>query len=130
LLCQGAEHDKFEVSAAEHNVAFLVEVHLQRFLPCVQCSFFDQRCNLFRPGEVDRVAGACDFDRMAFGACRIPAFKVGVDGPVFCATKTQLGLLRHAAVVMTALKLSAKFGTCDRAMNAACSADKSAAKYS
>ena len=48
----------------------------------------------------------------------------------FAATKTQLGLLRHAAVVMTALKLSAKFGTCERAIKEACSADRSAAKYS
>jgi len=35
------------------------------------------------------------------------------------ATSAQLGLLLHAAVVMTALKLSAKFSTCDRAMKAA-----------
>ncbi len=46
------------------------------------------------------------------------------------ATNIQLGLLLHAAVVMTALKLSAKLGTCDRAMKAAWSADRSAAKYS
>src|SRR5271167_1507063 len=46
------------------------------------------------------------------------------------ATTIQLGLLLHAAVVMTALKFSALFSTCDRAMNAACSADRSAAKYS
>ncbi len=46
------------------------------------------------------------------------------------ATNIQLGLLLHAALVMTALKLSALFGTCDRAMKAASSADKSAAKYS
>ena len=40
----------------------------------------------------------------------------------FAATNIQLGLLLHAAVVMTALKLSAKLSTCDRAMKAACSA--------
>ena len=45
------------------------------------------------------------------------------------ATNIQLGLLLHAAVVMTALKLSALFGTCDRPMKAACSADRSAAKF-
>jgi hypothetical protein len=39
-------------------------------------------------------------------------------------------LLLQAAVVMTALKLSAKLGTCERAMKAACSAERSAAKYS
>src|ERR1700686_1864779 len=46
------------------------------------------------------------------------------------ATNIQLGLLLQAAVVMTALKLSVKLSTCDRAMKAACSADRSAAKYS
>jgi hypothetical protein len=48
----------------------------------------------------------------------------------FVATNIQLGLLLHAALVMTALKLSAAFSTCDRAIKAACSVDKSAAKYS
>ena len=48
----------------------------------------------------------------------------------FAATNIQLGLLLHAGVVMTALKLSAALSTCDRAMKMACSADKSAAKYS
>jgi hypothetical protein len=46
------------------------------------------------------------------------------------AINIQLGLFRHAAVVKTALKFSAALSTCDRAMTAACSADKSAAKYS
>jgi len=45
-------------------------------------------------------------------------FKVGVDGSVFCSYHIQLGLLLHAAVVMTALKLSAALNTCDRAMKA------------
>jgi hypothetical protein len=36
----------------------------------------------------------------------------------------------HAGVVMTALKLSAALGTCDRAMKEACSTERSAAKYS
>ena len=39
----------------------------------------------------------------------------------FVATNIQLGLVLHAAVVMTALKLSAALSTCDRAMKAACS---------
>src|SRR5262245_35430023 len=46
--------------------------------------FFNQRGNLLRPGDVDRVAGACDFDLAAFRSCGIPAFKVGVDGSVVC----------------------------------------------
>ena len=45
------------------------------------------------------------------------------------ATSIQLGLLLQAGVVMTALKFSAALSTCDRAMKAACSADRSAAKY-
>jgi hypothetical protein len=46
------------------------------------------------------------------------------------AISIQVGLLFHAAVVITALKLSAKLGTCDCAMKPACSAERSAAKYS
>ena len=42
----------------------------------------------------------------------------------FVATNIQLDLLRHAGVVITALKLSAALSTCDRAMKAACSADR------
>jgi hypothetical protein len=37
----------------------------------------------------------------------------------FAATNIQLGLLRHAGVVMTALKLPAALSTRDRAMKAA-----------
>ncbi len=55
------------------------------------------------------------FNLVAFGSFGVPI---------------QLGLLLHAAVVMTALKLSARLSTCDRAMKAACSAERSAAKYS
>src|SRR6202140_5386949 len=46
------------------------------------------------------------------------------------ATNIQLDLVLHAGVVIAALKLSALFSTCVRAMKAACSADRSAAKYS
>jgi hypothetical protein len=35
---------------------------IQNHLPGVRCSFFNQGCNLLRPGDVDRVAGAGDFD--------------------------------------------------------------------
>ena len=76
------------------------------------------------------MAGARDFDLVAVGSLGIPPFEVGVDGSVAPATNIQLGLLLHAAVVMTALKLSPKLNTCDRAMKAACSAGRSAAKYS
>src|SRR5216684_5998569 len=57
---------------------------LQSFLPSVGCSFFDQSCNLLRSGDVDRVAGAWDFDLVAVGPCGIPAFEVGADGSVLC----------------------------------------------
>src|ERR1700688_207495 len=57
---------------------------LQVFLPGVRCGFFDHSRDLFRPGDVDRVAGAGDFDLVTVGSCGIPAFEVWVDGPVFC----------------------------------------------
>jgi hypothetical protein len=41
----------------------------------------------------------------------------------FAATDIELGLLRRAGAVMTALKLSSALSACDRAMKAACSAD-------
>src|SRR5258705_599390 len=53
-------------------------------LQSVRCSFFDQCCNLLRPGDVDRVTGTWDFDLVAVGSCGIPPFEVGIDGPVFC----------------------------------------------
>src|SRR6266852_1379354 len=55
---------------------------LQSFLPSVRCSFFDQGCNLLRSGDVDRVAGAGDFDLVAVGSCGIPPFEIGIDGSV------------------------------------------------
>ena len=85
-------------------------------LSSVRYGFFDQSCNLLWPGDVDRVAGAGDFDLVAVGARGIPAFEIGVNVLSAPATSIQVGLLFHAAVVITALKLSAKLGTCDRAM--------------
>ena len=93
------------------------------------CGFFDQSCNFLRPRDIDRVTGAEDFDLVAVGSCGIAPFQVGLM-VLSLSANIQLGLLLHAGVVMTALKLSAKLDTCDRAMKAACSADKSAAKYS
>src|SRR6267143_701285 len=55
-----------------------------RLLRSGRGSLFDQSCNLLRPGDVDRVAGARDFDLVAVGSCGIPAFEVGVNGSVFC----------------------------------------------
>jgi len=37
----------------------------QTFLVNVRCSLFDDSGNFFRPGDVDRVAGAGDFDLVA-----------------------------------------------------------------
>jgi hypothetical protein len=48
----------------------------------VLCSVFDQRCNLLRVRDVDRVAGSGDFDFVATGPCGIPAFEIGVDRSV------------------------------------------------
>src|SRR3981189_2596653 len=57
---------------------------LRVLLPSVRCSFFDQGCNLLRPGDVDRVAGAGDFDLVAVGSRGIPPFAGRVDGSVRC----------------------------------------------
>jgi len=38
-------------------------------------SVFDQRCNLLRVQDVNRVAGSGDFDFVATGPCGIPAFE-------------------------------------------------------
>src|SRR6266481_5971506 len=65
-------------------IALCGALTLQVLLSSVRCSFFDQSCNLLRSGDVDRVAGACDFDLVAVGSCGIPPFEVGVDGSVLC----------------------------------------------
>ena len=51
-------------------------------LPTVRCSFFDQSCDLLRPGDVDRMTGARDFDLVAVGSFGIPPFQVRMDGSV------------------------------------------------
>jgi hypothetical protein len=50
------------------------------------------------------VPGACDFYRVAVSSPGAPSFKLRVDGSVFAVSNMQLGLLRHAGVVMTALQ--------------------------
>ena len=56
-----------------------VKIHLGKsFLPSLRCSFFDQRCNLLRPGDIDHMAGAWDFDRVAAGSFGISPFEVGM----------------------------------------------------
>ena len=50
----------------------------------VRCSFFNQGCNLFRPGDIDRVTGTLDFDHVALGSFGVPAFEVGIDDSVSC----------------------------------------------
>src|SRR5713226_5194841 len=55
---------------------------LQGFPPTVRRSLFDESCNFLRPGDVYRVAGACDLDLVAVGSGGVPTFEVGVDGPV------------------------------------------------
>src|SRR5262245_45042443 len=51
-------------------------------LPSLRCSFLYQSRNLLRPGDVDRVAGARDFDLAAVGSCGIPPLKIRVDRSV------------------------------------------------
>src|SRR6266851_5629994 len=65
-------------------IALCGALTLQVLLPSVRCSFFDQSCNLLRPGGVDRVAGAWDFDLVAVGSCGIPPFQVRFDGSICC----------------------------------------------
>jgi len=55
---------------------------LRVLLPSVRCGLFDQSCNLFRLGYVDRVTGAGDFDLVTVGSCGVPALDVGVDGSI------------------------------------------------
>src|SRR6266478_2867068 len=50
----------------------------------VRGSFFDQSCDFLRPGDVNSVTGARDFDLMTVGPCGIPTFEVGIDGSVCC----------------------------------------------
>ena len=52
------------------------------------------------------MAGARDFDRAAVGPDGIPPFEVGLIILSFVGTNIQLGLLLHAGMVMTALKLA------------------------
>jgi len=55
---------------------------LRTLLACVRRCFLDQGGNFLRPGYVDRVTGAGDFDLVAVGARGIPPFEVRVDGSV------------------------------------------------
>src|SRR6267143_7291103 len=50
----------------------------------VRGSFFDQSCNFFRPGDVDRVTRPRDFDLVTLGSFGVPPFEVRVDGSVLC----------------------------------------------
>src|SRR6266403_4803044 len=50
----------------------------------VRGSLFDQSCNFLRPGDVNSVTGARDFDFMALGSLGIPPLQVGIDGSIFC----------------------------------------------
>src|SRR5580700_2274772 len=45
-------------------------------------SLFDQRRYLFRPGDINRMASAGDFDLVAVGPRSVPSFEVRIDGPI------------------------------------------------
>src|SRR5437868_1659912 len=71
------------VYVSDHRASILARTRTKpftSFLLSVRCSFFDQGCNFLRPGNVDRVAGACDFDLVAVGSCGIPLLEVRVVG--------------------------------------------------
>jgi hypothetical protein len=71
------------------------------------------------------MTGAYDFDCVAPGSCGIHCSRSGWIVLSFVATVLQLGFLLHKGIVMTALKLSAKVNTCDCAIKAASSIDRS-----
>ena len=50
----------------------------------VRCSFFNQSCNLLRPGDINRVTGTLNFDHVALGSFGVPAFEVRIDDSVSC----------------------------------------------
>ena len=58
----------------------------------MRCRFFDQRGNFLGPGDVHAVARAGNFDHVAFGACSVPAFEVGIDGSVLPRNQRPAGL--------------------------------------
>src|SRR5712671_3529818 len=62
----------------------LLRLAIEESLSSVRCSFFNQSCNFLRPGDVDRMAGACYFDCVTLGSFGVPPFEVRVDGPVLC----------------------------------------------
>src|SRR5207253_5549602 len=49
----------------------------------VRSRFLDQSCDFLRPGDVNSVTGARDFDLMAIGSLGIPPLQVGIDGSIF-----------------------------------------------
>src|SRR6266481_1928635 len=73
-------HKKLRCLAQQEKAAFRIQV----LLPSVRSSFFDQSRNFLRPGGVDRVARALDFDLVTLGSFGVPPFEVRVDGSVFC----------------------------------------------
>ena len=52
-------------------------------LPSMRRSFFDQSRNLFRPGDVNSMAGARGFHRVSLGSRGVPTLEFGIDGSVF-----------------------------------------------
>ena len=63
----------------EAGAGLLAESELLRDRTCCTLNYI---CNLLGMGDVDRVAGACDFDRVALGPLGIPTFQIGVNGSV------------------------------------------------
>ena len=61
-----------------------VEPRFSNLLLSVRCSFFNQGCNLLRPGDINRVTGTLDFDHVALGSFGVPAFEVRIDDSVSC----------------------------------------------
>jgi hypothetical protein len=53
-------HERFANRPFLANLEAAARRYESRSLPSMRCRFFDQSCNLLRPGDVDRVAGGVD----------------------------------------------------------------------
>src|SRR5215510_9285123 len=91
---------------------------------------FNYRRHFRRTRDIDRVACALKFHGLLPARAAYHLSKSGLIVRSLAATIIQLGLPRHAGAAITAPKFSLKIGTCDFALNAASSSERSAAKYS
>src|SRR6516164_9519019 len=90
-------------------------------------SVFDYCRDFLGMRNVGHVARSGDFHLVALCELCIPALKVRIDRTVRAGHQHPAWLRSPPRRVDRALKLSAKLNTCERAMKAACSSERSAA---